>query len=165
MKIRRTVTHLFMTERQLRSVFPEASLSAIEGAIGVAEASHGGEICFVVEGALHSAQLMTHMTARERALEVFSHLRVWDTEHNNGVLIYVLLADRAVEIVADRHIHNKAGGSAWEGIAKAMEACFRHGAFLDGALEGVHGVATQLASHFPARGSSRNELANRPTLL
>lgn len=165
MEFKRTVRHLFMTGREVRNVFPEASLIAIERAIGVAEATHGGEICFAVEGALHSAQLMARMPARERALDVFSQLRVWDTENNNGVLIYVLLADRAVEIVADRHIHARPGAGAWDGIARDMEGFFKHSAFLDGALTGIRGVAAQLATHFPAQGASRNELTNRPRLL
>ena len=161
----RLLKHLSMTSWQVRRTFPESSLDAIERAISAAEAAHGGEICFVVEGALHGMQLLRGVGAHERALEVFAHFRVWDTEHNNGVLIYVLLADRAVEIVADRHIHAKAGDQAWRAIAQTMQESFRRGEFETGALLGIRGVAEQLARHFPLRGNDPNQLPDRPRLL
>src|SRR4029077_18661368 len=93
------------------------------------EATHSGQVRFVVEGALDGAPLFRNQSARERALDIFSHLRIWDTAHNNGVLIYLLLADRNVEIIADRGIDAMVGAAGWEKICKEMEADFRAGAF------------------------------------
>ena len=100
----RMVRHLAMPPWRLRQVLPRPAMQAIETAIGASERTHGGQICFAVETALDLGPLARGQGARERALDVFAQLRVWDTEHNNGVLIYLLLADRDVEIVADRGI-------------------------------------------------------------
>lgn len=157
--------HLFTSRRRLAGHFPAQCLAAIKAAIGQAEASHGGEIRFAVEAALQPEQLWRGMKARERALELFSSLRVWDTEHNNGVLIYVLLADRAVEIVADRGIHAKSGSQAWQHIVAAMQSAFADGHFESGSVGGVAAVAAELARHFGARGSGGNELPDDVVLL
>lgn len=165
MQLSRWIAHLGMTAGRVRRAFPAGCLDAIEQAIGQAESTHDGEICFVIEGALHPAQLLRGLSPRARALEVFAQQRVWDTEHNNGVLIYVLLADRAVEIVADRHIHARAGTAAWAEVARAMEQDFARGEFRTGALAGVAGVAAELARHYPGALRSGNQLPDRPTLL
>lgn len=138
---------------------------AIEHAIKESETAHVGEIRFAVEGALDGIPLLKGQSARERALEVFSQLRVWDTERNNGVLIYLLLADRHVEIVADRGVHARAGSQEWETICRQMEAAFREGHYREGAVGGIHAVTRHLAAHFPAAGDRRNELADKPALL
>jgi uncharacterized membrane protein len=165
MNIQRMARHLVMTQWRLRRAFPESCLSAIEQAIRRAEAAHGGEICFALEGDLHPAQLMRDMSVRERALEVFSSMRVWDTEQNNGLLIYVLFADHAVEIIADRALHAVAGDQAWQRTAALMQECFSRGAFEEGALRGVRAATEELARHFPVRGSTPNELPDRPAVL
>ena len=165
MDLRRILKHLFMTHWQVRRSFSPRSLAAIERAIRDVEASHVGQIHFALEGALHGAQLVRGLTARDRALEVFAQLRVWDTEHNNGVLIYLLLADRAVEIIADRGIHAKTGDGAWRRVSRTMEASFAGQRFEEGVIRGVHAVERELAKHFPASGPHRNELPNRPTVL
>lgn len=157
--------HLVMTEWQVGRAFPRDTLTAIEQAIKASETAHVGEIRFAVEGALHSMALLRGQSPRERALEVFSHLRVWDTAHNNGVLIYLLLADRDVEIVADRGVHAKVGTHGWEPICRTMEAAFAQGNYQDGAVSGIQAVAQHLAKHFPARGSSGNELPDAPVVL
>ena len=126
---------------------------------------HVGELRFAVEGALHSMPLLNGQSPRERALEVFSHLRVWDTAHNNGVLIYLLLADRDVEIVADRGVHAKVGTHGWEPICRTMEIAFGQGKYREGAVSGIQAVAQHLAKHFPARGSPRDELPDEPVVL
>ena len=96
---------------------------------------------------------------RERALDIFSQLRVWDTEHNNGVLIYLLLADRDVEIIADRGIDAHVGAAGWETICRAMEKDFRAGLFEHGVIKGIEDVSRLLARHFPpAPPGRRNEL-------
>ena len=153
------------TRWRINRAFPGRTLSAIDKAIKESEATHRGEIRFVVEGALHIEPLLRGQTARERAIEVFSQLRIWDTEHNNGVLIYLLLADRDVEIVADRGIHEKVGAQEWEGICREMEAAFRQADFKGGVVRGIQEVTRHLARHFPPIGDDRNELPDKPVVL
>ena len=154
-----------MTGRQVNRAFPRQTMLAIEQAIKASEATHAGEIRFAVEGALDGTPLYRGQSARARALEVFSLLRVWDTEHNNGVLIYLLLADRDVEVVADRGIHAKLGSHEWERICRTMETAFRQGKYEWGAVSGIQAVTQHLVEHFPAVGGDRNELPDRPVML
>ena len=153
------------TKWMVNRAFPRDTLIAIERAIKASEATHRGEIRFVVEGALHIDPLLRGQTARERAIDVFSQLRIWDTEHNNGVLIYLLLADRDVEIVADRGVHAKVGLREWERICGKMEAAFRQADFQGGVVGGIQEVTRHLAEHFPAIGDDRNELPDNPVVL
>lgn len=141
-----------MTPRRLRRCFPLTTLEAIELEIKNTEAAHAGEICFFVEQELHGAALYRGQSPRDRAIEVFSRLRLWDTEHRNAVLIYVLLADRAVEIVADRGVHSRVASDDWQEVCRAMEADFRVGRYRRGAVEGIRCVARHLSEHFPAPG-------------
>ncbi len=154
-----------MTHWQVNRAFPRRTLTAIEQAIKSSEVAHAGEIRFAVEGALHSAPLLKGQSPRERAIELFSQLRVWDTEHNNGLLIYLLLADRDVEIVADRGIHAKVGSHDWEKICRMMEAAFKQEDYEGGVVGGIQAVTRHLAEHFPAASGNRNELADKPTVL
>ena len=108
MNLKRIWRHILMNDFQVKRSFSEAVLNAIQDAVKQSEKTHSAEIRFVVEGELTWTQLLADMSPRARALEVFSHLRIWDTEENNGVLIYVLLADRNVEIIADRGINKHA---------------------------------------------------------
>jgi len=165
MNIKRITKHLLLTHWQVNRAFPSNSLAAIDRAIKASEAAHAGEIRFAVEGALDGTPLFTGQSAKDRALEVFSQLRIWDTEHNNGVLIYLLLADRDVEIVADRGIHSKVGSQAWEKICREMETAFRQANYESGVVSGVRAVTQHLSKHFPASGSSRNELPDKPVVL
>ena len=142
MNMQRITRHLFTPAWRVKRAFSPAALQAIERAIAQTEAAHHGQIRFAVEHALDVAQLMAGMSARERAVEVFGQLRVWDTEHNNGVLIYLLLADRDVEIVADRGIHRHVG-EGWEGICRDMERHFRQGEFQTGVLAGIRAVGLE----------------------
>jgi uncharacterized membrane protein len=165
MNIQRVLTHLVMTHWQVSRAFPQQTLIAIEQAIKASETAHAGEIRFVVEGALHSTPLLQGQSARERAIEVFSQLRIWDTEHNNGVLIYLLLADRDVEIVADRGIHSKLGSREWETICRGMEAAFKQADYKGGVISGIQAVTQHLMQYFPASGSGQNELPDKPVVL
>ena len=165
MKLMRALRHLFMPPWRVRVAFPARTLRAIESAIRECEATHAGQIRFAVESALHLHPLLRDQPARERALEVFSHLRVWDTEHNNGVLIYLLLADRDVEIVADRGVHTRVGTAGWEQICREMEVLFREGKFEEAVLGGIRAVGAHLTRHYPAQGKGRNELDDRPVVL
>lgn len=164
MNFRRLMVHLSTGRAAVRRVFSRQSLYAIERAIQETEALHNGQIRFAIEASLDLAQLMAGQTARQRAIEVFSSLRVWDTEHNNGVLIYLLLADRDVEILADRGIHVRLGSEVWEAICQRMEASFRAGNFEAGVIAGIREVGTHLAHHFPAQGGV-NEMPDSPVLL
>lgn len=165
MDIQRFFSHLLTSRWQVRRAFPPTTMVDIATAIRAAELKHDGEIRFAIEGALEPWQLIRGLSPRERAIEVFSQLGVWDTEHNNGVLIYVLLADHAVEIVADRGIHSHEAAEIWGGICREIEASFRREAYQSGALAGIEAVARTLAQHFPRKGSSRNELSDEPVLL
>ncbi|MDD5762933.1 MAG: TPM domain-containing protein [bacterium] len=162
---KRIVRHLLVTRWTVNRDFPKRTLDAIERAIKESESGHHGEIRFVVEGALDIAPLLRGQTARDRAIDVFSHLRIWDTEHNNGVLIYLLLADRDVEIVSDRGVHAKVGSHEWERICRKMEAAFRKGDFQGGVVGGIREVTRHLAEHFPPAGDDRNELPDEPVVL
>ncbi|TFH28663.1 MAG: hypothetical protein E4G97_08565, partial [Deltaproteobacteria bacterium] len=157
--------HLMATRWRVDRAFPGDTLTAIDRAIKASEAAHRGEIRFAVEGALHIEPLLRGQTARERAIDVFSQLRVWDTERNNGVLIYLLLADRDVEIVADRGIHEMVGAQEWERICRKMEAAFRQADFEGGVIGGIREVTRHLAEHFPPVGDDRNELPDKPVVL
>lgn len=165
MNMNRFFTHLFCPPWRARRTFPKASLKAIEAAIAASEGRHSGELRFVVENHLDMHQLRRGLTARQRAIEVFSQLRVWDTEHNTGVLIYLLLAERRLEIVADRGINAKVGDAAWAGICRSMESLFRDGAFEPGVLEGVDAISDLLCRYFPAPADNPDEMPNAPVIL
>lgn len=162
----RWLRHLTTGAPAVRRVLPPDALDAIERAIQAAESRHPGEIRFAVEPALPPAALARGLSARDRAIQVFGELRVWDTEHNNGVLVYLLLADRDVEIVADRGV---AGGrvaqSEWDACCRAIEEPLRAGRFREGVIAGVEAVAALLARHPPAAPDAGNELPDRPALL
>jgi uncharacterized membrane protein len=140
-------------------------MRAIEEAIRAGESAHRGQIRFAVEAALDIAPLLRDQSARDRAIDVFSLLRVWDTEHDNGVLIYLLLADRDVEIVADRGIASRVPSEEWDRICGEMERAFRDGRFEQGALEGIRAVSLHLVRHYPGQGQRLNELPDSPVVL
>lgn len=167
MQLKRLVRHLGFAPWRARRAFAMPTLQTIAAAIHAAELQHGGEIRFVVEGALDLPELWQGCQARDRAIDLFSLLRVWDTEDNDGVLIYLLLADRAVEIVADRGIARRVEPSAWEQVCRGMEALLRQGRFQEAALQGVAGVSALLAQHVPPRPEARkhNELPDWPVVL
>ncbi|MYN18142.1 hypothetical protein GTP81_15405 [Rugamonas sp. FT107W] len=165
MDFARTIRHLLTSRRTAGRYFTAPGLAAIKAAIAESETAHLGEIRFAIEAALHPAQLWRDVTPRERAVELFSELRVWDTEHNSGVLIYVLLADHAIEILADRGIHARVGGATWEAIAQAMQAEFADGQFEAGALGGIAAVSRELIACLPAKEGNPDELPNDVSLL
>src|SRR6266704_5755793 len=165
MNIRRIGRHLLEYRWRVQRIFPPQVLSAIEQAIRAGEATHSGQVRFVVEGALDGAPLFRDQSARERALDIFSQLRIWDTAHNNGVLIYLLLADRNVEIVADRGIDAKVGAAGWEKICAEMEKDFKARNFERGAIRGIEAVSRELAKHFPPYAGEPNELPDAPLVI
>src|SRR5579863_792726 len=165
MSIKRIGKHLLEHHWRVRRIFPPHVLALIERAIKQGEATHSGQVRFAVEGALDGRPLFSGQSARERALDIFSRLRIWDTAHNNGVLIYLLLADRKVEIVADRGIDARVGASGWQKICAEMETDFRSGNFQGGVIKGIQAVSRELATYFPKQGAGPNELPDTPVVL
>jgi uncharacterized membrane protein len=169
MQLGRMIRHATTTHWRTRMLFPSATLDAIEQAIGRAEQTHAGEIRFAIETSLTPIHILHDVVPRARALDVFSQLRVWDTESNNGVLIYVEVADRNVEIVADRGFLGRVSPAEWEAVCRLMEEHFRAGRFQVGSIAGVEAIGNLLARHFPQSSvkpaGSRNELPDRPALL
>lgn len=161
----RFLRHLLMDSWSVHRAFPRHAMQAIEHAIVAQERRHEGELRFAVEAALPVVDFLRGVSARERAIEVFGRLRVWDTEQNCGVMIYLLLADKRVEIVADRGIHRKVGPAAWEAICGAMEREFAAGRFEQGVIVGVQAISDLLATHYPPRGDDQDELANPPVVV
>lgn len=157
----RLLKHLFSLPGTVARAFGD--FSSIEKAIRESERTHGGEIRFAVEAALDPVSVLKKLTPRERALDVFSDLRVWDTERNNGVLLYLLLADHDVEIVADRGYNGKVSAAEWEEVCRAMEARLRAGRHETAVLEGIGRIAALVARSYPA--ADRNELPNKPVRL
>ncbi len=163
--LKRLIRHLVVPGWWRRRALPTSMLDNIETAIADSETCHYGELRFVVETHLSFNALMRRMSARERAIELFSQLRVWDTEQNSGVLIYLLLADRDIEIIADRGIHQQVGSEAWEAICQQMEHQFRQQQFEAGVIDGAQAISKLLTQHFPAAANNINELPNRPIVL
>src|SRR5688572_33091894 len=163
--MKRALCHLVMPAWIVRRAFPQRAVERIEAAIGACEKNHRGEIRFAVEGALEFLAVARGLSPRERALEVFSLLRVWDTEENSGVLLYVQLVDRDIEIVADRGIARHIRESEWEAICRRMEEAFRAARYEDGALTAIAEVSALLERHFPAGARNADELPDRPVVL
>jgi uncharacterized membrane protein len=161
----RLLRHLLLPHSALDRRFPKATLDAIEHAVAASETRHSAEIRVAIEVALDVHALRRVATPRDRALEVFGELHVWDTAQRNGVLIYVLLAERDVEIVADRGLEGRVGEAEWRSICERIEREFGDGRWRDGALAGIAGVTELLAREFPASGPNRNEQPDRPTIL
>src|SRR5579863_3641091 len=144
--------HIASSRWGTRRHFPAPVRAAIDAAIRECEARHAGDIRFVVETALDLPELWHGLGARARALQVFGQFAVWDTEHNNGVLIYVLMADRAVEIVADRGLAGRIEPQEWRAVCGRMEQHYRAGRFREGSVSGIEGIGALLERHFPGAG-------------
>ena len=157
--------HVVMTPARAGKCFPSATLEAIQRQIAAGEARHRGEVMFVVESELTTNQLLAGLSSRDRAREVFAAHGVWNTEENNGVLVYVLLADHKVEVVADRGIDSRVEPGAWQAIVDAMDAHFRKSEYEAGGVSGVTAVSRLLETHFPAGDTPQNELPDRPVML
>ena len=163
--IKRWFMHTFMPPWRWRLAFPAAVLKDIEIAVKQSEGQHRGELRFAIENSLAPSWVWHGMSARQRATEMFSILRIWDTEENSGVLIYVLLADREVHIVADRGIARRVPQAEWDAVAQAMQRAFRQGEFRRGSLEGIEQITIMLATHFPSGADNPNELPNKPIIV
>ncbi len=165
MRLKRFWRHIRMSPLLAARAFSPATLDAIQHEVAAQEKRHRGEVCMVVEAELTSAQLWVDLAPRERARELFAQRGVWNTEENNGVLVYLLLADRSVEIVADRGIDRRVAKEEWHAICRMMERHFAAGSYQQGAIEGVRAISELLSLHFPASGKGRNELPDRPVIL
>ncbi len=156
--------HLFTTRAAVERAFPAATLAAIEAAISTSEQSHSAEIRFVLEPALDWRDLRDGMTPRARALQLFAELGVWDTAANNGVLVYVLYADRAIEIVADRGF-SPIETATWRALCAEAETAFRVGRFEAGSRALIERVGELAARRFPPQAGDADELPNAPLIL
>ena len=167
MTIVRTLKHWFTTPGAVRRAFPEPVLARIRDSIAASEIRHSGEIRFAVEASLPWSYLRREAPARERAQMMFSKLRVWDTAANNGVLIFLELADHQIELVVDRGIGALVDAAQWHAIAATMRDAFRRGRFEEGAMAGVQAVGDLLAQYFPLAPGEHNpnELPDRPVVL
>ena len=162
----RLVRHRLLDEGDAKRAFGADTLAQIERRIRESEARHSGEIRVCVEAGLPFSYLRRGADARERAIAMFGKLRVWDTANNNGVLIYLLLAERAIEIVADRGLVPHVDAATWEKIMAGMQAAFQEGRFAAGIEQAVDAVDALLVRHFPlAEGESNpNELSDAPVI-
>ncbi len=165
MSPRRLLRHWLQGLRPARKLLPAPALAQIEAEVQAAERTHAGEIRVAVETALSFHQLWRDTSARERALQAFAALGIWDTRHNNGVLIYVLLADHAIEIVADRGIAEHIPAAEWQALCDEVSEHFRNGDPATGCCVAVRSVGRRLARFFPASEGDGNELPNQPVLL
>lgn len=165
MRLKRIAKHVITPNWVARRVFPRAALERIGEAVRASERTHTGELRFAVEAGLDLRALLRGSSARARAEEVFARLRVWDTERNSGVLIYVQLVDRRIEIVADRGVSSRVPQSEWDAICRGMESAFRERRFEKGALDAIDRVTRLLAKHFPPQGKNPDELPDKPVVL
>jgi uncharacterized membrane protein YgcG len=163
--MRRLLRHLLFFPWRLRQRFNKPVLAAIEREIAASEQGHSGQIRFAVEANFDVRQLWRGLSSRARALELFAQLRVWDTERNNGVLIYLLLAEHRVEIVADRGIQAQLAPAVWQQICQGMQHALRQGEFEAAVCSGIREVGVHIAMHFPNAGDGANELPDRPVVL
>ena len=163
--IRRFIRHLWSGYWQAPRLFPTTTRARLAEAISRAETGHAGEICFVIEASLTPSKISRGLSAHERALELFSELRLWDTEQNSGLLIYLLLADRAVEIVADRGLIRADIGQAWPDLLRDLQRALSAGEFEVGCFAAIDRAGQVLRQHFPVVGPDANELPDRVPLL
>ncbi|WP_426700611.1 TPM domain-containing protein [Rhodanobacter sp. Col0626] len=164
--MQRLFAHLFGGWFQMRRSFPASLLDEMAAAIAAGERTHQGEVCFAIESRLAPLAVLDGLDAPTRARQVFSQLRVWDTEYNSGVLFYVLMAEHRIEIVADRGIAAKVAAGEWDELCARMRECYARGQWRDGSLEGIAAAHALLVRHFPGDGRANpDELPDRPVLL
>ncbi|RUL73972.1 TPM domain-containing protein [Dyella choica] len=165
-RTQRIMANLFEGWFQLHRRFPAELLDDMTAAIADGERVHLGEVRFAIESRLPLPVVWAGLDASTRARQVFGQLAVWDTEHNCGVLIYVLMSEHRIEIVADRGIARRVPQEEWGAICAGMRENFAAGQWRAGALHGITQVHALLAKHFPSHGRARpDELPDRPVLL
>ncbi|MGJ7557809.1 TPM domain-containing protein [Variovorax sp. RB2P76] len=166
-KLGRIWRHRWIDESEVRRALPEAVMQRLTGRVAASERRHSGEVRICVEAGLPMSYLWRHASARERAVMLFGKLRVWDTAHNNGVLIYLLLAEHAIEVVADRGLDSHVDDAAWAAMTQRMSAAFREGRFEDGLTQALEEISALLVEHFPLGDGELdvNELPDEPVVL
>jgi uncharacterized membrane protein len=159
--------HRWIDEAHVRRALPAVALERLTRRVAASEQRHTGQVRICIEAGLPLSYLWREATPRERAITLFGKLRVWDTEHNNGVLIYLLMAERAIEIVADRGIDARVSAEEWAATAQRMGAAFREKRFEDGLTQALEEVSALLVAHFPLAEGQRgaNELPDKPVVL
>ena len=163
MDLRRVVRHLVSTQRGARAIAGHDVIARLQTLIAEGEARHRGEVRLIIESALPLRKVLRGMSARHRAMDLFGVYRVWDTEDNVGVLLYVNLADRGVEIVADRAAARAVDDSTWRAIAERLTQSFAAGAFEAGLAQALEAIHAALARAFPADGrDAPQELEDTP---
>lgn len=163
-KIQRLFRHRWLDEADTRRAIPPELVEKLRQRVAASERRHTGEVRIYVEAGLPFSYIWRGATARERAVAMFGKLRVWDTEQNNGVLVYLLLAEHAIEIVADRGVDRHVGAAGWQAVVRHMGEAFRAGRFEDGLTQALEEVSAILVRHFPADGENANELPDEPVL-
>ena len=171
-KLKIIFRHIWQDASDAQRAIPPELLAKLTARVTASEARHSGEIRIYVEASLPlsylrrlSSEVSLKHLIRQRALMLFSKLRVWDTEHNNGVLIYLQLAEHAIEIVADRGIHQYVDAAQWQAIAQHMSQAFKDGRFEDGLTQALSEVSAVLVQHFAVTAGSDarvNQLPNEP---
>jgi len=163
----RLARHRWIDDTRLRRIISRDMLERLEQRIAASERRHGGQVRICVEGGLPASYVWRDAAPRERAVMMFGKLRIWDTQHNNGVLIYLLLAERAIEIVADRGIDARVSGEDWKLLTRHMSDAFRAGCFEQGLTQALDEVTALLAAHFPRQGGDEvpNELPDAPVVI
>lgn len=163
--LHRLYRNIFMGPLEARRLFTDQVMRELQGTIEESERKHAAELQLVIDGGLSLPELLSPLSSRQKAIELFSHLRVWDTEANNGVLLYLLVAEHSIEIVADRGITSKIRDGAWEKICDDMVASFKKGKYQQGVQVGIEEITAVLAEHFPPGDDRRNELHDAPIRL
>jgi uncharacterized membrane protein len=165
-KIRRLFKHRWLDASDTQRAIPPELVERLKSRVAASERRHSGEVRICVEAGLPASYVWRGASARERAVALFGKLRIWDTEHNNGVLIYLLLAEHAIEIVADRGLNRHVGHDEWQAIVQRMGTAFHEGRFEDGLTQALSEVSALLVQHFPAGEGERNdnELPDEPVL-
>ena len=166
-RLGRLMKHRLWDEADARRALPDAALDRLQVRVAESEKAHSGEIRLCIEASLPLSYLWRDAAARERAITVFSKLRVWDTEANNGVLIYLLLAEHAIELVVDRGLSQRVDETHWRAIVDALGARLRAGQFEQGLVQAIDAVDALLRAHFPhiEGAQNPNELPDRPQRL
>lgn len=173
-RLRTFLKHRWLDESDTRRAIPPEALERLTRLVAASEALHGGEIRILVEASLPTSYLWRHLVdgtsiaalTRQRAVMMFARLRVWDTQRNNGILLYLLLAERKIELVADRGINAVVSGGEWDGMVQRMALAFAAGRFEAGLAQAVEEVTVPLKRHFVlAPGvSDQDELPDTPNL-
>ena len=153
-------------ESRTRRALPDDALLRLGARVAASEQLHTGQIRIVAESALPWSYLRRQASARERAIMLFSKYRVWDTEHNNGVLIYLLMPEHAIEIVADRGLARRVAPDEWRDVIALMATHFRRFHYEEGVAQAIEAVSSRLVRHFPRTADTApgNELPDAPVL-